>query len=198
MKRQTIAVLAAGLALLLGAAGGALAQTEPEVPWWVIAGGGSEGGGSGGAVIVNDTLGQPVSGPSTGGGGGGVSISLDAGYRQQLFGPAAAADLQASVISGSVGRNLQLDWSDVTLDAAGHAIAGVTYNVYRAQDAPYFAPGPASATGLTGATWTDPDTTVLTSAAHSTYYVVVAVYNGLKAAPSNRVGAFVFALVPGG
>lgn len=194
MQRQTMTGLAAALVLLLAATGGAAAQGGPEIPWSVIGGGGAdhvEGGG--GVVIVNDTLGQSVVGRADGG-----SVNLDAGYRQQLFAPAAITDVSASVVTEAGIRYLRLDWTAVTFDAGGHTIAGVTYDVYRAQDDPYFEPVSAWVTSLADPNWTDPDTTVLTVPAHSTYYVVVAVYNGLSSGPSNRTGAFVFALTPGG
>ena len=193
MKRQKIAILAAALTLLLTAAEGTLAQTGPEVPWWIIAGGGNEGGGGGGAVIVNDTLGQPVVGRADGG-----TVALDAGYRQQLFAPAAVADVHASIVTGGSQRYLRLDWTDVTHDTGGHTLAGVTYDVYRAQDAPYFTPEtPPVSTDLADPNWTDPETAVLTDPAHSTYYLVVVVHNSLVATPSNHVGVFVFRFVPG-
>ncbi len=191
MKQQTIAALLAGLALLISAVGAASAQ-DPTVPWWVIAGGGGPSGGAGESILLNDTLGQPIIGSS-----GGGAVDLDAGYWQQRYGPAAVTDLQASVATGPL---LQLDWTVVTADTVGHTIAGVTYNVYRGQDTPYFTPGdtPYNPAPLADPTFTDTEATVLTSAAHSTYYVVVAVYNGLASAPSGHVGAFVFTLAPGG
>ena len=68
------------LVVLLGtgvALGGGVALAQgggPAVDWWVIAGGGGPPGGTG--VTLNDTLGQPVIGPSSGAG----SIRLAAGY----------------------------------------------------------------------------------------------------------------------
>ena len=62
---------------------------------------------------------------------------------------------------------------------------------------PSFAPGTPYKTGLTSPTFTDPDATVIGNTAHSTYYVVRAVYSGLLAAASDRVGVFSFGLVPG-
>ena len=190
MKRPIFAVLIAGLALLLTTAGGASAGSDPENPWWVIAGGG--GSASGGNITLDDTLGEAIIGASAGDG-----VALDAGYWQQLYGPAAVTGLRAIVVIETSQRKVRLEWTAVGSDTVGHTIAGVTYNVYRDQNLPYFPPGASSATGLTSPTWTDPDATVLTLPAHGTYYVVEAVYNGLTAAPSNRVGACVFALVPG-
>jgi hypothetical protein len=73
-KRRVIclAALLCGLALALGAVI-VLAQGAPAVGWWVFGGGG--GPASGGGVAVNDTLGQPVIGPS-----GAATTTLGAGY----------------------------------------------------------------------------------------------------------------------
>lgn len=51
--------------------------------------------------------------------------------------PLAIADLAAS----RSGSDLVLDWSSVTQDIKGQAITGVTYNIYRAANDPYFIPG---------------------------------------------------------
>jgi uncharacterized repeat protein (TIGR01451 family) len=60
-----------GSVMLLGAA---LARAAvPSIGWWVLGSGGAPS--SGGAVTLNDTLGQPVIGPS-----GGGDVSLHAGY----------------------------------------------------------------------------------------------------------------------
>jgi len=51
-----------------------LAQgNSPAINWWVVAGGGEPI--QSGNVSINDTLGQPVIGPSSGG-----NVSLTAGY----------------------------------------------------------------------------------------------------------------------
>jgi len=185
MNRQLLIGLAAFLALLL-VTGGVSAQGGPAVPWWVVSGGGAASGG--GTVTLNDTLGQPVVGDASGG-----EVTLRTGYLR----PAAAPRTVTEVRASRSGSNLRLDWTAVALDTDGNSIAGVSYNVYRAQDAPYFTPGTAYETGLTSPTFVDPDTGVIGNTAHSTYYVVRAVYSGLLAAPSNRVGAFTFPLVPG-
>ena len=75
MKRPTrwLALFVTLLCCLL-VVGGALAQgSMPAINWWVIAGSG--GPSSGGGVSLNDTLGQPVIGPSSSG-----NVSLAAGY----------------------------------------------------------------------------------------------------------------------
>jgi hypothetical protein len=73
-KRRVIclAALLCGLGLALGAVI-VLAQGAPAVDWWVFGGGG--GPASGGNVAVNDTVGQPVIGPS-----GAATTTLGAGY----------------------------------------------------------------------------------------------------------------------
>ena len=78
--RTLVVVLLIGL-LLVGtilAGHGALAQDSgPAVDWWVVAGGGASSNGSGGDVVLQDTLGQPIVGPSSGDGG---QVALSAGY----------------------------------------------------------------------------------------------------------------------
>jgi hypothetical protein len=78
--RTLVVVLLIGL-LLAGtflAGHGALAQGSGfAVEWWVVAGGGAFSRGSGGEVVLQDTLGQPIVGPSSGNGG---QVTLGAGY----------------------------------------------------------------------------------------------------------------------
>ncbi len=195
MKRQVIAALTVGLVLLL-AAEAAVSAGGPDIPWWVIAGGGDSA--NGGTVTLSDTLGQPIIGTAAGSTAGGT-VELDAGYWQRLYGPAAVTALHASVVVDTQ-RKVRLEWTKVGSDTVGHTIAGVTYDVYREADAPYFTPGLASVyrEDWPDATLTDPDAAVLTATGHGMYYVVVAVYNGLPSTPSDHTGAFVFALTPGG
>lgn len=55
-----------------------LAQgSGPAIDWWVLAGGGAPATGEEGRVVLNDTLGQPIVGPSSSAGG---QIALNAGY----------------------------------------------------------------------------------------------------------------------
>ena len=117
-------------------------------------------------------------------------------FARPLFPPAAITDLEASKDDSKV----KLDWTEVELDTFGQSITDPTYNVCRAQDAPYFLPAAADtayAPALASPPWTDQDTTLLTNSAHSTYYVVEAVHQGLRSGPSNRVDVFVFGVVPG-
>jgi hypothetical protein len=75
-----VVILLAGLLLAVAflAGRGALAQSSgPAVDWWVIAGGGASSNGSGGDVVLQDTLGQPMVGPSSGAEG---QVALSAGY----------------------------------------------------------------------------------------------------------------------
>ena len=72
MNRQ-LAIAVATLLLCLLVAGGTLAQGTATINRWVISGEGAPS--SGGSVALNDTLGQPVIGPSSGG-----DVSLQAGY----------------------------------------------------------------------------------------------------------------------
>ena len=73
MNKRLIAALAAALLLCLLVVGGTLAQGGPTSNRWVISGGGAPS--SGGNVALNDTLGEPIIGPSSGG-----NVWLGAGY----------------------------------------------------------------------------------------------------------------------
>ena len=72
MNKQ-LGIALAGLLCCLLVVGGALAQGAATINWWAITGGGTPSGG--GNVTLNDTLGQPVIGPSSSG-----NVSLRAGY----------------------------------------------------------------------------------------------------------------------
>lgn len=72
MSKQLASALA-GLLLCLLVVGGTLAQGTAIIHRWVISGGGAPS--SGGNVALNDTLGQPIIGPSSGG-----NVWLGAGY----------------------------------------------------------------------------------------------------------------------
>jgi hypothetical protein len=72
MNKQ-LAIALVGLLCGLLVVGGALAQGTATIDWWSIAGGGTPS--SGGKVTLNDTLGQPIIGPSSRG-----NVWLGAGY----------------------------------------------------------------------------------------------------------------------
>jgi uncharacterized repeat protein (TIGR01451 family) len=74
MKQRHAIILALGLLVCLMLVGAALAMASPPaIGWWVLGSGGAPS--SGGAVTMNDTLGQPLIGPSSGG-----DVSLHGGY----------------------------------------------------------------------------------------------------------------------
>ncbi|MCP4081362.1 MAG: hypothetical protein GY743_14045, partial [Planctomycetaceae bacterium] len=134
--------------------------------------------------------------------------------------PVAVADLKASKYgdqclllewsritqaSKDGDKCLLLEWSRITQDVNGDAISGVTYNVYRALNDFYFTPDQLYAWDLTDPSdpsdppsYLDPDAVVLSDSSHNASYLVTAVSAGLESDVSNRVGTFVFDLVPGG
>jgi len=183
-----LALLAAALAAPpVHAAPAGSPAVGPEVNWWVIGGGGGAAGG--GSITLNDSLGQPVTGPASAPG-----LALSAGFWQAPNSPAAVPGLRGSRVSGHV----QLDWTPVTTDINGGLLGEVTYRVYRAVDTPYFTPGAPPYVAVTaGTTYTDPDLGVIGSTAHATYYLVTAVSGGLESVPSNRTGVVAYRLVPG-
>ena len=74
MNRRFAIALALGLLGCLVLLGAALAMVDlPTIDWWVFGSGGAPS--SGGTVEMDDTLGQPVIGPSSGG-----DVALQAGY----------------------------------------------------------------------------------------------------------------------
>jgi hypothetical protein len=73
MKKRSLLILTIGLLFLL-TAGAALALSTPTVEWWVFGSGGRTS--SVGNITLNDTIGQPVIGPSSSGG----DVSLESGY----------------------------------------------------------------------------------------------------------------------
>jgi hypothetical protein len=75
MNKQRMLLLILVLGVLGLAAGAALAQGGEAIDWWVVAGGGAPST-NGSNVTLNDTLGQPLVGPSFGGG----NVALGTGY----------------------------------------------------------------------------------------------------------------------
>lgn len=108
--------------------------------------------------------------------------------------PMATGGLAASEENGF----LRLDWNAVIQDIEGGDIAGVTYEVYRAANAPYFTAGTPYAEGISDAWFIDPEPAVLGNTGSNYFYLVRAVANGLPSADSDRVGTLSFSLVPGG
>ncbi len=162
--------------------------------WWQVFGNGGVTFASGGGYQLGYTVGQCTP-PGVSSGGG---YQLAQGFWAGVSGPVPAkpraiTDLSISKASGKA----KLDWSAISEDVNGHLLSGVTYNVYRAINTPWFTPGTPYASGVTGTTYTDPDATVLSDASKNAYYLVRAVSAGLEADDSNRVGTFNFTLVPG-
>lgn len=73
MNRRDVVLLATAVLCFLLVGSGVLAQGSAAIAWWVIGGGGAPS--SGGNVTLNDSLGQPIIGPSSGG-----NVWLEAGY----------------------------------------------------------------------------------------------------------------------
>ncbi len=184
---KKIILLSLALVLLAGTAALVYASST-SIGWDVIAGGG--GSASSGDVTIKDTIGQPVIGLSQ---AAPMAIGSGFWYGFAPAKPRAITDLAIAKASGKA----KLDWSAITTDVNGNALGSVTYNVYRAMNTPYFTPGAPYASGVTSATYTDPDATVLGDASKNAYYIVRAVSAGLEGDDSNRVGTFNFTLVPG-
>lgn len=73
MNKQRTAIITIALISCLLIAAGVLANGNPNIDWWVLGGGGGQA--SGNQIVLDATLGQPVTGTSSGG-----SNSLDAGF----------------------------------------------------------------------------------------------------------------------
>jgi len=196
-KKYTILLVTLLLSIVMLLPGSALAQSGDGYDlWWHVFGNGGAEFVSGGNYQLGFTIGHGTpSGVSSGG-----NYQLVQGYwagatDPALARPAAITDLAAT----QSGVNCQLNWTAITQDMAGHSISGVTYDVYRVLNAPYFTPdsGNRIATGLTSTTFTDPDTTVFGDPDRNAFYVVRAVNTYGQSDDSNRVGTFNFALVPG-
>jgi hypothetical protein len=191
MKRQRIVLLNV---LLLLVTGTVLAQSggDYDLEWQVIAGSGEQFV-SGGDYQIGFTLAQDTPPLISSGGdyqivqgywaGGGASAP-----------PKAIADLTGS----NTGSNCQLDWTPVTRDIYENTVSGVTYNIYRGANAPYFTPGGAPYDTASSPPYMDPDSSVIGDPNSSHYYVVTAVdRSGQESGISNRAGAFAFPVVPG-
>ena len=110
--------------------------------------------------------------------------------------PAAITDLHASIEAGPL---LGLDWTSTATDVFGDPISGVTYNIYRGQDAPYFTLVSPYDEGTGGPPYLDLQTNVIGNTLHNFTYIVTPVdMDGREGLPSSRVAVFSFSLVPGG
>jgi hypothetical protein len=185
---RILLILTLLLTLMMG-----LAQAQSggdfDLSWHTVDGGGGES--SGGDFSLRGSAGQADAGVLMGG-----DFELAGGFwRGLLTGrPKPITDLTITKKSGKV----KLTWSAITEDIAGNPISDVSYNVYRALNDPYFTPGAPYATDVVDTTWLDQDTNVLTDSASNAFYIVRAASTGLESDDSNRVGTFVFDLVPGG
>jgi hypothetical protein len=105
--------------------------------------------------------------------------------------PAAIADLTVSRSS----NDLVLDWGAVTENFRGEAISGVTYNVYRAANDPYFTPGSTPYAITSDTVYTD---TGAFDAPDTYYYLVSAVDTlTIESGMSDRMGKFMRTIEPG-
>jgi hypothetical protein len=182
--------LLAALVALAASRGSGHAQSGGgyTLTWWTADVGGAVV--TGGTATLHGTVGQTESGTLLTGGG----FTLAGGFWPGgPAAPLAVVDLRGAKSGGF----LRLDWTAVNQDIEGNSITGVTYNIYRAQDLPYFPPGPAYATGVATNSYTDPDGNVIGNTAHPTYYLIRAVQSGLTGENSYRIGCFAFSLTPG-
>lgn len=162
------------------AAGGVQAQSGGgyDLSWSTIDGGGqtwSRGGG----YDLGGTIGQPESqSPATGGG-----YSLQGGFWHRACRPQTIP-----VTVSCVGTQARLDWTPNA--------ANLAYDIYRAS-LPYVLPVLGNKRGtVTGAHWTDPDTTTCGDAGVNYFYVVRATCIGAHA-DAGETAEFDFGLVPG-
>jgi len=171
MKRATWSALAIALAALVGIWGISQAQSGGgyTLERSVIAGGGDTS--TGGGYTLSGTIGQPLTSESSGGG-----YTLQSGFWPGIAAPCVAPDVTASLSSPT---NIQLSWS-----------GGNTYNVYRAENDPYFASG-----ALISSNQSSPyifAESSLGNASISAYYLL-----GPDAACGDRLGEFEFVITPG-
>ncbi len=179
-KGRLLYFAAAVLLVTLLGTGIALAEgSGPALDWWIIAGGGAPSGGAG--VSLNDTLGQPIIGPS-----GGGDVALGAGY----WANCVAAPAVAPVVTVTRDHpNVVLSWDPDSANAS--------YQVWISTD-PYFDPDdPGSVTPVLT---DDPEYTDYGAAADpENHFYVVRGVNACAAAStdSGRTGECTFTLVPG-
>jgi hypothetical protein len=178
-RRMVLPLLVALLVTLLGS-GIALAASGPAVDWWVISGGGAPSS-SGGNVTLNDTLGQPVIGPS-----GSGSAALNAGY---WVGCAAAPAGVPIVSVAREGADVVLSWDANLVNSQ--------YQVWISTD-PYF--DPEHPGGVAPILWpASPYRDTGAAASRVNHFYVVRGLNpcGAASGSSVRKGEFTFGLTPG-
>jgi hypothetical protein len=191
MKRKLLLPLSVGLLLV---AASVLAQSggDYDVHWQVIGSAGDQFV-SGGDYQLGFTLAQDT-----------PPLISSGGDYQIVQGYWAAANASAppkpisDLVASSTGSNCRLDWTAVTKDIFEHTISGVTYNIYRAVNTPYFIPSTAPYDTTSSPFYTDPDASVLNDTVNSHFYVVTGVdASGHESGVSNRVGVFTFPVVSG-
>lgn len=183
-RGTTVAVLVVLLGIGMALGGGvALGQSgDPAIDWWVISGGGGPSSGTG--VMLNDTLGQPVIGPS-----GDGSIALSAGYWVACVAAAAVMPVVTVAVADTNPADVVLTW-----DADP---ANAQYQVW-VTTGPYFDPdhpGGVAPEVIPGLTYTDPGA----ATDPVNHFYVVRGLNACGAASVNsvRTGEFTFGLTPG-
>lgn len=186
MKRRRLGLLLALVVLLmLPAAVRAQSGGPYDLSWWTVDGGG--GPATGDVYGLQGTHGQAEPGPLMIGGEYTLAGGFWPGGPAQ---PEAVIGLRASIEGGA----LRLDWIAVTSDVEGNSISGVTYDIYRGVDAPYFAPGTRD--DNTSNNWYL-NAGAIGDTSHSYYFLVRALSSRMQSTDSNRVGSFSFRLVPG-
>ena len=151
MNRRMVLALLVALLVTLHGSGMALAASGPVVDWWVISGGGAPSS-NGGNVALNDTLGQPVVGPS-----GGGSAALNVGY---WVGCAAAPAIAPVVTVARDGADVKLAWDANLVNSQ--------YQVWISTN-PYFDPDhPGAVTPIITTDITYPDIGAATSLTNRT------------------------------
>ena len=117
MNRRIVAPMIVVLGMLGLGAAVTLAQGGETIDWWVTASGGV--GSSVGDVTMNDTIGQPLAGPSAG-----TGVSLSAGYWYSGLGPTGV--FLKSFAAAPQGAAILVTWE------TSQEIDNLGFNLYRA------------------------------------------------------------------
>ena len=117
MNKRIVLPMIVVLGMLGLAAAVTLAQGGETIDWWVTAGGGGPSSGDG--VTLNDTIGQPVTGPSSGG-----TVALSAGYWYNGLGPTSV--YLVSFAAAPQGTAILVTWE------TSQEIDNLGFNLYRA------------------------------------------------------------------